>query len=407
MRVLVYEPDHDGHRLTYLGQLLPALADLADVTLVLGESAPESAEFQTQLGHVLGRIEIDAWVPRAPREPLASGKARAATFAQSLKRHHADHVYIPTADGMAQVLGWNRWRGSNPVPRGTEVEACMHRGGFAYPTAGMKAKLRAEFLRRSIQAAPFDVVHFVDLLVTDWLADHPSALSKRSRLLADPVGDTRPMDKIEARRALGIEEGGRWIGCAGGMDERKGIDLLVRAFARAAAKGDIKDDDRLLLVGKVSAAVRPAVEEAKDLVDAGRIHLIDRYVSDDELLASLGSMDVVCTPYPNHIGLSNISLRAVAAHRPVLASTWGWLGIIVPRFELGWTCDVRDTDAFARAIGDTLDRSAAYERPGVADRLIGFHSKENFVAMFTSRLRERLGLEPDPGLREWSWVTGG
>lgn len=406
MRVLVYEPDHGGHRMTYLGQLLPPLVELADVTLVLGKEAPASSEFEAQLGGVLDRIEIDAWVPPAPREPLASGKARAETFAQSMKRHRADHVYIPTADGMAQVMGWNRWRGSNPVPKGTQVEACMHRGGFAYPTAGLKAKLRAEFLRRSIQAAPFDVVHFVDVLVTDWLADHPSALSGRSRLLADPVGDTRPMDTLGARRALGIEEGGRWIGCAGGMDERKGIDLLVRAFARAAAKGDIRDDDRLLLVGKVSQAVRPSVEDAKELVNGGRIHLIDRYVSDGELLASLGSMDVVCTPYPSHIGLSNISLRSVAAHRPVLASTWGWLGEIVPRFGLGWTCDVRDDDAFARAIGDALDRSASYERPEVADRLIEFHSRENFGAMFTARLRERLGLGPDPALRAWSWVTG-
>ena len=133
--------------------------------------------------------------------------------------------------------------------------------------------------------------------------------------------------------------------------------------------------------------------------------MLDRYLTDEELAWSLSGMDVVCTAHPAHVGLSNIALRALAANRFVLGSSFGWLGRVVPAFGMGVVCDVSRTSEFAGAIEQSLEASQWYKRPPAGDRLLAFHSQHNHIAGWTALIREKLGL-PKPDVKTWEWVTG-
>ena len=61
------------------------------------------------------------------------------------------------------------------------------------------------------------------------------------------------VDRVEARRVLGIPVDGRYVATVGGMDLRKGIDLLAGGIYAGTAE---RADDRLLLVGKMSQPMR-------------------------------------------------------------------------------------------------------------------------------------------------------
>jgi glycosyltransferase involved in cell wall biosynthesis len=227
-------------------------------------------------------------------------------------------------------------------------------------------------------------------------------LRDRCALMPDPVDAPTVTRMADARRALCVPPDGRLIACTGMLDERKGVDLLVRAFARACQNNQLRADDRLLLAGLASARVRGILGGAcAGLVRDGRIIVMDRFLSDEELALALAAPDVVCTPHPSHVGISSIALRALAAGRCVLASDFGWQGWFVERFGLGIACGVRSEEGFAASIGAALDAATDFTRTPTHDALLRFHSPENFRACWTRALRARMGLPVPPGLVSW------
>jgi D-inositol-3-phosphate glycosyltransferase len=211
------------------------------------------------------------------------------------------------------------------------------------------------------------------------------------------------LDRREARISLGLPADGAVIGCVGAINERKGIDCLLRSFAEA----DLPANSRLLLAGNHDALIRNLLKhDFADLVRAGRIVSIDRYLSVEELQQSLAAMDLVCTPYMHQIAIASISLRAAAANRPVLAADDGWCGRMVPAFGMGWVSNPRDTQRFADAIRTSLEAAPSWERGEACNKLLEFHNPANFAAIFAERLRERLGRPPMSATISWEEVEG-
>lgn len=407
MRVLVFEPDHTGHRLNYVRLLLAALVPLVQgrgsVTLVAGRPAQSSPEFADQLAGFRDRVQVLFEVDKPTGGPVGVARSRLGSLRGTLRRHGADHLYVPSADGLSQLLGARRLLPGMGWPRGMTSEAGMHRGAWAYPAPGLRRRAEVWASRTFTARSPWTRIHHVDPLAYEWIARRGGALAARSVVLPDPVEPPPPLDRQQARARLGVPQDGRIIGCAGGINKRKGIDRLVRAFARAS----LRPDDRLLLCGKADAYTRAALDrDGAELRRAGRLVEMDRYLTEDELVSAIAAMDVVTTPYAGHVGLSNIALRAAGAGRMVLGDDAGWQRRVIPAFGLGAVCDVRDTDAYAGAIGAALDAAPGFAPSDATRRLLEFHSPANFAAGWTGLLRERLGLGPDPAWRSWAWATG-
>ena len=135
-----------------------------------------------------------------------------------------------------------------------------------------------------------------------------------------------------------------------------------------------------------------------------RLILIDRYVSEETFNLGLNAADVVCTPYPRHIGSSGIVVRAAAMERPVLASEYGWVGAVTQAFRLGQTCPVDNLDQFAMKIRESLDDAPTYRLSEGGRRFVSFHTLRNFSAHLTVRILARLGHQPTTALMPWEDV---
>jgi glycosyltransferase involved in cell wall biosynthesis len=399
MRVLVFEAGSGGHSLNYHRLLLPAVAELADeLIVVLRQDAVAGESAQVQLRAMPEGIR---WEPSI-RKPIGSLLQRQFAFRNAMRdaviRHKPDHVYVPTADPVSQISGVAAAFGQRDFPRGVEAEAALHRCGFAYPTPSpaKRAMRRAGFWAHS--RAPWTRLFNVDVLAYEWVQRHGGELAKRNYLLPDPIEATPNLNRAEARHRLNIPCDGSLIGCVGAINERKGVDCLLAAFKKANLPGSV----RLLLAGNHEPLIRDTLKnDYGDVVRAGRIISIDRYLSVDELRQALSAMDLVCTPYMHQIAIASIVLRAVAANRPVLAADDGWCGRMVPAFNMGWTSNPRNVDQFAAAIHTSLDQASSWRRSEACDRLLRFHAPENFTAVFTKRLRERVGRPPLPPTITW------
>jgi hypothetical protein len=405
MRIAIYEPNNDGHRYTHLKRLMPALAELGKVTVVTSAEGAKSTQFEAQLRGVSHLFDLDASMPLTDPQGPAYLDHVAANLQRVARTPGVDHVLMPYADGTIQKAGWRRLTGRFGIPKGVEIEGLMMRGLFAYEASpDLKARLRARAWLTLTAAAPFSVIHHMDPIVFRAVARSAPGLARRMRLIPDPVEAFEPPPRHEARRKLGIPEDGRYIGCVGYQDTRKGIDRLIRAFLA----GSRPPTDRLLLAGGHAKEIKAILAgEAEAAVREGRIVSLARYISDDELRLGVAALDVVATPYPpgsGHSGSSSIVIHAAGQSRPVLGCGEGWVGDTIRRFALGATCDVLDQAAFARAIADSLDRAGTFTLGVGGRRFVEFHRPENFVSCFTRRVRERLGRPPEPGRRDWSWV---
>lgn len=394
----MFEPDAGGHRLTYLRQLLPALDGLGEVTVVVGEGAIGTEAFRVQLGELRETHRFESVTFEKSGGVLGKARARLDALRAAMDLCDPEHVFIPSGDGLAQLLGMPGSMKRLALKPGVEIEVGMHRGSFAYPARTLKARALRGVALRALAKAPLRRAQFVDVLAYEWLRDRGHPLAARASVLADPVDPVEPMAKDEARRVLGMPEGGRVIGTSGHLDERKGVDRLLRAF-RSAGLGA---DDRLLLAGRPSPGIRELLAgEFAGLVESGRIVAMTRYLTDEELGATLAACDVVCTCHPAHVGLSNICLRAAAAGRPVLSGDYGWFDRVVGGFGLGWTCRVTDERVFAEAIATSLNEADRYTLGSRGEALLAFHSQANAQMTFVASLRDRLGLERDDELIEW------
>jgi glycosyltransferase involved in cell wall biosynthesis len=336
-----------------------------------------------------------------PAGMLEIGRAKHRGLLESLRRSGASHVCVPYADGLAQVMGMSRLRGSRPFPPGVEAAGLMMRGGFAYRPRGLKQRLKTGISWSLATLAPFDPLFILDPLVFEAVRRGDRRTGRRAVLMPEPVEPPSRLDHRAARRLLRIPEDGRYSGCAGLIDVRKGADQLIRAFASAR----LSPTDRLLLVGGHDETVRALLAGPyAALVAQERIISIDRFVERDELGAALRAMDVVCALYQGHVGSASLVVRAAAAERPVLGGRTGWVRWAVEKFALGATSETADVGALAVGLERALDASGSFRLTPVARRWLAFNTPENFAATWMGPIRRWLGLPPAQAARTWEWV---
>jgi glycosyltransferase involved in cell wall biosynthesis len=252
------------------------------------------------------------------------------------------------------------------------------------------------------QHSPWQVTHILDTLVYNQLQG--TSQTTEFRRIPEPVEPLPQLDRIEARRVFGIPTTGRYVAVAGLLDSRKGIDLLLKAFARAK----LQSDDRLLLVGRVVPEIGELfAREYANLVRSGRLLVVDRYVTDFEVGCCFLAGDVLVVPHPRQVGSSGTLVRAAAAKRPLIASNYGWIGWVTQQFDLGSAIDVTDANAFASAIEIAIRGSDTWSQSSQAARFCQYHTVQNQKAHWLVSLGEERGvaLGSYADRIDWSWVA--
>jgi glycosyltransferase involved in cell wall biosynthesis len=257
----------------------------------------------------------------------------------------------------------------------------------------------------TVRTMPFDVVHYIDPVVFDWVSRKVGGKAgRRARFIADPVEPLLLPTRSKARAMLRLPEHKKLIMSVGMQDYRKGVDYLISACARWQPA----EPASIVLAGPLSPPIRHLVaNEYRHLVDDGRLIVLDRYLSNEEINACCAAGNLIAAPYRLQPSPSSIVLHAVRAERMVLAANNGWLAYMVPKFSLGRLCDPQDPELLAKALDRALIEAEGYKLSAAAKRLLEFHRSENFMLQWRRGLCRIMGECEDASPRDWNWVLNG
>jgi glycosyltransferase involved in cell wall biosynthesis len=401
MRILIVEQIYDGgHYLNYVRYLVQAFAPLgAEIVVALPKAAPESEQFKMHLSPHQSRFRLEF----IPARDYAASKWKmirtdARVFRELIDRVKPDAVYLPTIERMPQSLAW--WLALGSRLSRPHCEALILGLPAAY---GMR---RRPFLTRmALRTMPFDVVHYIDPVAFDWvLSKVGGKAGRRARIIADPVEPLSLPTQSEARAMLRLPERRKLIMSVGMQDHRKGVDYLISACARWQPA----EPASIVLAGPLSPQIRQLVtSEYRYLVNDGRLIVLDRYLSNEEINACCAAGNLIAAPYRPHPQSSSIVLHAAAAGKMVLASNNGWFAYMLPKFSLGRLCDPQNPELFAEMLDSALHEAEAYKVSAATKRLLEFHRSENFVLQWKRELCRIMGKCADASQQDWNWVLNG
>lgn len=144
--------------------------------------------------------------------------------------------------------------------------------------------------------------------------------------------------------------------CFGLIEERKGVDTLIRAFARLRRDGR---DATLLVIGKQLMDITPLQRLIRDLELEQEVQIIGRYASFEEMNGLFEAAHHVAMAYTTGWN-SGVLTTAFGYGKPVIASNVGGFDELVRDGQSGLLVPARDDDALAQAMGRMLTDEDAY-----------------------------------------------
>ena len=113
-------------------------------------------------------------------------------------------------------------------------------------------------------------------------------------------------------------------------------------------------------------------------------------LSSEEYKEQVGLADIILIPYLNSRGYkartSGVLAEAIAACKPFITSKESWMDCQVKNYHSGYAVTDTSADELAAGILHIAQHYQQYKRDALAakDKWLAFHSKENFVRIFTS-----------------------
>ncbi len=215
------------------------------------------------------------------------------------------------------------------------------------------------------------------------------------RLTAGTKGDMfRPLPHIvpshpirktpaEIRAELAIPAEATSLLFFGQISRRKGFLDIVAALARLEAS--VRARIFLIVAGKLDDIDAATFAECRRAIDElGVKSLIrDAYVSDEEMDRLFVAADVVLAPYVDHVGTSDIVVRAALHGRPVIAQRSGIVGKLVAEHRLGLTVRSGDATEIALAVHACVTGPLDARFDGAAARAFAAsHADADFAQSF-------------------------
>ncbi len=372
--LLIFEVDHNGHRFHYASLLAKeGLARGYEVTLATTRVAVQSDEFYCFFRDLAHSIKVDNWIEEKITGGLRGFCNLLAMLKTSIQLAKPDLVFIPYADGLAQLMSVAKQLRSAKLPD-VPMRGLLFRCTAAYcdETTSAWSKWKHTHSALAAVAYPWDKLFHLDEFAIKWYSNR----GKDLELMPDPLAPSAKIGQSDAKSVFGIQESRRVVGLVGHLEERKGVDLLLNAFIEADLPNAV-----LLLVGKTNSFSEACLNtpEVQRFVEAGRIILRKGWVSEESLNNAIRAMDIVCTPYPRHIGAASVVLRAAASHRPVLASDFGWVGKTVEKYNIGKAIPVSDNSVFSRSLKEFIEiRNTSTQYEDGFKELTSFHTPKHF-----------------------------
>ncbi|MBQ6985067.1 MAG: glycosyltransferase [Paludibacteraceae bacterium] len=166
--------------------------------------------------------------------------------------------------------------------------------------------------------------------------------------LYDNFGQAVPKD--EARKSLGLPQDATILLFFGFIRDYKGLDLLMKAYAKVQkAKNDVQRDLLLVVAGEFYNNGEQYKTLERELQLEGKIAWHTDFIQDERVRYYFSAADLIVQPYKSATQ-SGVTQIAYHFERPMLVTNVGGLAEIVPDGKVGYVCQVNEDDV-AKAIG--------------------------------------------------------
>ena len=400
MRVLLFEQWDGGHYANYLNCLVPEVASLGCEIVLAINAKMRASPAAVERWQSLPNVTFMPSLPEVGPALRAVDRFEATrNLLACLRAVRPDFALVPSADAQTLGLAAVQALGGAMRERFGPIEGTVHYG-YGFAAATRKERFKEQVYSRSYQHAPYAALNLVNFAYYEYAQARRLLPPERLRMVGDPVPQPTRIGRAAARRLLGLDPNGRYVGLFGALDRRKAVPELLAAF-RASALGS---SVRLVLGGRLDPEYAKLLDEQYgDLVRNGSIAVMDRFLSDAELECAYQALDLAIIPYYRFPGLASLALKAVAAGTPLIVNDYGWMKALIRRFDVGRATDILNVGRFADCLRDSLaDNLDRPQHEGVR-RLLAFHETSNFLARMTSGLRRAAGAPAQADL-SWEWV---
>ena len=362
--------------------------------LATSTAATASEEFRRHIGPLADRVDV----LKLPGFSLhADGRAvkmggHTGVWAgyhglvEAIRQVRPRQVYVPHGNQLARFASLPLDVGRLLRRFDAEAETMITGGRYTLPAVSLRQRVASAVYLRMLARGPWTTLFHLDSVAAEHLRSRGGRLAQITKHSPEPAAASS-LTKQQARRRLQLPEAGPLTVVPGLISLRKGVGELAEALRSLPA------DHRLLLAGKCDPAARAAIDaRCSDLLRQGRLLAPDRYLSEEELLASIRAADVVSAYYPEHRYSSSIVVAGAAAGVPLLASPGGWIGRTVRDNDLGVVVAGNGPGSVAEGLQRAFLLAGDYRPSPRGREFARFNSEANFAAAWTARLRERFGL---------------
>ncbi|HEX6958801.1 MAG TPA: glycosyltransferase [Ferrovibrio sp.] len=380
-RVLILEPDRDGHPREWLEHLMrhiEAEDRIEEMWLVVsGElKAVLEPEISSELRPRIHLIALTRSEWRYCTHSIlpVSGFARWWVMRRYLRRTGADagcflsldHLSLPLAFGLGAS--------------GRKLSGILFRPSVHYPSLGsyrptLRERIRdlrkALLYRMMLLNRAVDTVLTLDPFFPDYAAQRYLG-GHKVHAVPDPA---HPRMAISVKAAsIQIPNERITFVMFGVLTARKGVLALLEALRLLPE--DIAGRVAVVIAGKVAPDVSRQLAELEAALRKEQkqlwLRIEDRWLSSEEIETLIGRCDVVLAPYQRFVGSSGVLLWAARAGKPLLTQDYGLVGRLVQDYRLGLAADVTQPSLLATAL-----TKLAIEGP---DRFFDQKSAAKFVS---------------------------
>ena len=401
MRIVIFEPDANGHQMVVVGHFLAEISrNIANVHVILLTTREAASHVNAQRVarkfstfvtiHLAPVVSERSWFLAVLPSFYEDQWRRGEQLHRGLRQigiDNVDFVLIPHLEsvGLWRLALWRKLLHGKPWATVAHGIRFHHRKcGIRGPNRPIDV-LQALFFRLVIRDPTLTCFGTVDPFLFRF------AESAKVRYCLDPSVRPNLSSSFDSRAAYGIRSDTFVVLIFGFLDHRKCIGILLEAAARLRDELDLT----IFLAGTQHTSLAAVLkgEAAEKLRKHESLVEVNRFIAEGEDIDPFGAADVVWVFYErDFVRNSGVLIQAGLAERPVIARQQGIVGRLVEQHELGLalTSEAPETviAALKRLAGDPALRC---EMGANGARTFAQNTPEHFAQPILDGIKAALG----------------